>query len=128
MSTIYTERGKGSLLADFLTEHAQVLSIALFFAACLLFFSMTTTTFLTLPNILNVIRQAAPILIVATAMTLVIITAGIDLSVGSLVALVNAVAAIAIAAQYPWPLVVLAMLLMGGLIGCLLYTSPSPRD
>ena len=117
MSTIYTERGKGSLLADFLTEHAQVLSIALFFAACLLFFSMTTTTFLTLPNILNVIRQAAPILIVATAMTLVIITAGIDLSVGSLVALVNAVAAITIAAQYPWPLVVLAMLLMGGLIG-----------
>jgi len=117
MSTVYTERGTGSVLADFLSEHAQVLSIALFFTACVIFFSMTTTTFLTLPNILNVIRQAAPILVVATAMTLVIITAGIDLSVGSLVALVNAVAAITIAAGLPWPLMVLAMLLVGGTIG-----------
>jgi len=117
MSTVYTERGKGSALADFLSEHAQVLSIALFFMACVIFFSMTTTTFLTIPNLLNVIRQAAPILVVATAMTLVIITAGIDLSVGSLVALVNAVAAIALAAGLPWPLVVVAMLLLGGSIG-----------
>ncbi|MFK7856359.1 MAG: ABC transporter permease, partial [Granulosicoccus sp.] len=117
MSAIYTERGKGSLISDFLSEHAQVLSIALFFVACILFFSMTTTTFLTIPNLLNVIRQAAPILVVATAMTFVIITAGIDLSVGSLVALVNAVAAIAIAAGFPWPLVVVGMLLFGGMIG-----------
>lgn len=117
MSTVYTERGKGSAISDFLSEHAQVLSIALFFVACIIFFSMTTTTFLTIPNVLNVIRQAAPILVVATAMTFVIITAGIDLSVGSLVALVNAVAAIAIAAGFPWPLVVVGMLLFGGIIG-----------
>lgn len=117
MNVVYTERGKGSAVSDFLSEHAQVLSIAGFFAACLVFFSITTTTFLTIPNILNVVRQAAPILVVATAMTLVIITAGIDLSVGSLVALVNAVAAIAIAAGFPWPLVVVAMLVMGGAIG-----------
>lgn len=117
MSAIYTEREEGSAIVDFLGEHAQVLSITVFFLACLVFFSSTTTTFLTIPNILNVIRQAAPILVVATAMTLVIITAGIDLSVGSLVALVNAVAAIAIAAGFPWPLVIAAMLLMGGLIG-----------
>ncbi|MFK8084182.1 MAG: ABC transporter permease [Granulosicoccus sp.] len=117
MNTTYTEREQGSAIADFLAEHAQVLSIAVFFFCCVVFFSMMTTTFLTLPNLLNVIRQAAPILVVATAMTLVIITAGIDLSVGSLVALVNAVAAIAIAAGYPWPLVVVAMLLLGGLIG-----------
>lgn len=117
MSSVYTERGKGSALADFFSEHAQVLSIALFFLACVIFFSINTTTFLTIPNILNVIRQAAPILVVATAMTLVIITAGIDLSVGSLVALVNAIAAIAIAAGYPWPLVVVGMLVFGGTIG-----------
>ncbi len=117
MSTVYTERNKAASFADFFSEHAQVLSIALFFMACIIFFSMTTTTFLTIPNILNVIRQAAPILVVATAMTLVIITAGIDLSVGSLVALINAVAAIAIAAGFPWPLVVVGMLLLGGTIG-----------
>ena len=116
-TVVYTEREKGSALADWLAEHAQVLSIALFFAGCVVFFSATTSTFLTTPNLLNVVRQAAPILIVATAMTLVIITAGIDLSVGSLVALINALAAIAIAANFPWPLVVVAMLMLGGTIG-----------
>jgi simple sugar transport system permease protein len=117
--TAYTERAKGSALADFVAEHAQVLSIALFFLACLIFFGLMTPTFLTTGNILNVIRQAAPILIVAVAMTLVITTAGIDLSVGSLVALVNAVAAILMAQGMDWPLAVVLMLAMGGLIGAM---------
>jgi simple sugar transport system permease protein len=113
----YTEREKGSALADLIAEHAQVLSIALFFLACLIFFGSMTSTFLTTGNLLNVIRQAAPILIVAVAMTLVITTAGIDLSVGSLVALVNAVAAILMAQGMDWPLAVILMLVMGSLIG-----------
>ncbi|NNH30363.1 ABC transporter permease, partial [Rhizobium sp. SEMIA 4085] len=92
--TVYTERAKGSPLADFFAEHAQVLSIAFFFLACVAFFAVTTDTFMTVGNLLNVVRQAAPILIVAVAMTLVIVTGGIDLSVGSQVALVNAVAAV----------------------------------
>lgn len=117
--TTYTERAQGSAAADFLAEHAQVLSIAIFFFACLVFFGATTDTFMTLGNILNVIRQAAPILIVAVAMTFVIITGGIDLSVGSQVALVNAVAAIALAMGYPWPLVVIVMLVFGALVGFL---------
>ena len=117
--TAYTERETGSALADFVAEHAQVLSIALFFAACLVFFGLMTPTFLTPGNILNVIRQAAPILIVAVAMTLVITTAGIDLSVGSTVALVNAVAAILMAQGMDWPWAVILMLAMGGLIGAI---------
>ncbi|AFL51027.1 simple sugar transport system permease protein [Sinorhizobium fredii] len=115
--TTYTERAKGSLAADFFAEHAQVLSIAFFFFACVVFFTATTDTFMTLGNILNVIRQAAPILIVAVAMTFVIVTGGIDLSVGSQVALVNAVAAIILAMGYPWPLVVFVMLAFGALLG-----------
>lgn len=94
-----------------------MLSITFFFLACVLFFAFTTDTFMTLGNILNVIRQAAPILIVAVAMTFVIITGGIDLSVGSQVALVNAVAAIVLAMGYPWPVVVIAMLTFGAFIG-----------
>ncbi|WP_208247024.1 ABC transporter permease (plasmid) [Rhizobium sp. T1470] len=113
----YTERATGSPVADFLSEHAQVLSITVFFLACLVFFSATTDTFLTLGNILNVVRQAAPILVVAVAMTLVIITGGIDLSVGSQVALVNAVAAIIMAMGYPWPTVVIGMIAFGALMG-----------
>jgi simple sugar transport system permease protein len=113
----YSERSAGAPLADFVAEHAQVLSIALFFAACMILFSVLSPTFLTVGNILNIVRQAAPVLIVAVAMTLVITTAGIDLSVGSTVALVNAVAAIALAAGIGWPVVVILMLVMGGMIG-----------
>lgn len=117
MSQTYTERGQGSVLADFLTENAQVLSIAFFFAVCVIFFSLSTEVFLSTGNLLNILRQAAPILIVAVAMTFVIITAGIDLSVGSQVALINASAAIILSFGVPWPLVVLCMLLLGAFVG-----------
>lgn len=117
--TVYTERAKGSPVADFIAENAQVLSITAFFIACMLLFAVSTDTFLTAGNLLNVVRQAAPILIVSVAMTLVIITGGIDLSVGSMVALINAVGAILMAAGYPWPLVLVAMLMLGAVLGLL---------
>lgn len=115
--TTYTERQRGSGLADFVAEHAQVLSIALFFLLCMLFFGFMNPNFLMPGNLLNVLRQAAPILIVAVAMTLVIATSGIDLSVGSMVALINATAAIIMAAGVVWPMAVVLMLLMGAVIG-----------
>lgn len=117
MTEAYTERARGSHLTDVLAENAQLLSIAAFFVVCVAFFAIGTDTFLTAGNILNVLRQAAPVLIVAVAMTLVIITGGIDLSVGSQVALVNAVAAIIMANGVPsWAAVVL-MLALGALVG-----------
>ena len=77
-----------------------------------------TDAFLSATNLLNILRQAAPILVVAVAMTFVIITAGIDLSVGSQVALINAVAAIILSGGWlPWPLVVVGMLGLGAFIG-----------
>ena len=94
--TTYSVRPQGSRSADFLVAHAQVLSIAAFFIACCAYFSVTTDAFLTTGNLLNLLRQAAPMLIVAVAMTFVITTGGIDLSVGSTVALVNALAAISL--------------------------------
>ena len=118
MSVRYTERGSGSALADFLAEHAQVLSITGFFLLCVVFFSASADAFLTSTNLFNILRQAAPILVVAVAMTYVIITAGIDLSVGSQVALINALAAIILSGGWlPWPFVVFGMLSLGALIG-----------
>lgn len=117
--TVYTERAQGSQLADFLGENAQLLSIAAFFLLCMAFFTLGADTFLTAGNILNVLRQAAPVLVVAVAMTFVIITGGIDLSVGSQVALVNALAAILMAAGVPSFGAVVLMLLLGALMGFL---------
>jgi ribose transport system permease protein len=102
---------------DVLVAHAPVLSIAVFFVVVCLFFAVATDAFLTQVNLLNLVRQSAPMLIVAVAMTLVITTGGIDLSVGSTVALVNALAAIALQAGVPWPAVVVLMLVLGGAVG-----------
>jgi simple sugar transport system permease protein len=101
----------------FVTANAQVLSIGGFLLAMFILFSATTDAFLTTGNLLNVLRQTAPLIIVAVAMTLVITTGGIDLSVGSTVALTNALAAIALGAGLPWPLVVAGLIILGGIIG-----------
>ncbi len=53
-------------------------------------------TFLNTDNLLNVAGQMAEIAIIAIGMTMVIITGGIDLSVGSLIALSSVVAALLI--------------------------------
>ena len=50
-------------------------------------------------------------------MTLVITTGGIDLSVGSVVALVNSTAAVLLKNGFDWPIVVILMLIFGALIG-----------
>jgi simple sugar transport system permease protein len=98
-------------------DNGGVLSIAAFFVVMTVTFSLITDTFLTQVNLLNILRQSAPLMIVAVAMTFVITTAGIDLSVGSILALVNALAAISLQAGLYWPLVVALMLGVGILIG-----------
>ncbi|AEJ18296.1 ABC transporter permease subunit [Gracilinema caldarium] len=49
-------------------------------------FSLTTTTFLSTNNLVNILRQASINIVLAVGMTLVILTGGIDLSVGSILA------------------------------------------
>ena len=108
---------QGSRRADLFASNAQLLSIAGFFLIMVVIFSIASPVFLSTGNILNLIRQTAPILIVATAMTFVITTGGIDLSVGSVVALINASAAILLQAGVPWPLAVIGLILLGAAIG-----------
>lgn len=57
-----------------------------------IFLGILSDRFLTLPNLINITRQVSINAIIASGMTLVIITGGIDLSVGSLVALSGCVA------------------------------------
>lgn len=56
-------------------------------------FPITSETFLTQHNIFNIFRQNASNLFLATGMTMVILLGGIDLSVGSVIALSGCVAA-----------------------------------
>lgn len=59
----------------------------------ILFFTVATDTFLTSKNILNICRQISMIGICSVGMTMVLLTGGIDISVGSIIALVGVVAA-----------------------------------
>jgi ribose/xylose/arabinose/galactoside ABC-type transport system permease subunit len=81
--------------------------------------------FLTVSNLLNVAQQTAINAIIAVGMTFVIISAGIDLSVGSILAFSGVVLAGALKAGLPLPLAILAGPAVGlgcGLISGLLIT------
>lgn len=61
--------------------------ILLIFLLTVVFLSIAAPNFMTVDNLVNVVRQSSIIGIIALGMTFVMITAGIDLSVGSVVAL-----------------------------------------
>lgn len=109
-----------SFFRRLMLEHAGVVSIAAFFLLCVVVFSLSTDHFMTSGNLLNVLRQNAPLLIVASIMTLVITTGGIDLSVGSTLALTGALSAVALSHwEVHWAVVVVAALALGALIGAI---------
>lgn len=74
-------------------------------------------TFLSVSNILTILRQASIIGVISIGMTLVIIAGGIDLSVGSVMGLASVVASLAaiqdLAANLHWTVMVLIALAVG---------------
>ena len=80
-------------------------------------FAFLSPVFLTVPNLINIMQQSAINAIVALGMTLVIISAGIDLSVGPVAALAAVICASLMVAGVPVPLAVLGALLCGALYG-----------
>ncbi|GAB4522441.1 MAG: ABC transporter permease [Anaerolineae bacterium] len=81
------------------------------------FLSIRTDTFLTSRNLFNVLRAFSWIAISAFGEIMVIITAGIDLSVGSTMALAGLVSAIALTAGWPVAAGIAAGLLTGIVVG-----------
>ena len=63
--------------------------------------SILSPYFLTWSNLINVVRHAAPLFLLSAGMTLVVLTAGIDLSVGSVLGLSACLAASLITGGYP---------------------------
>ena len=64
--------------------------------------SLLEPSFGTSDNVANITRNFAPFGIMALGMTIVIITGGIDLSVGSVMGLVAIVAGLFLTREYPW--------------------------
>ena len=66
----------------FRIRHVLRYGTFIIFGALILFFSLSSKSFLTLSNALLILQQAAPLGIVAIGMTFVLIVAGIDISIG----------------------------------------------
>ncbi|WP_062433694.1 multiple monosaccharide ABC transporter permease [Herbidospora daliensis] len=89
------------------------------FALIVVLFTILTEGALLQPqNISNIIVQNSYILILSIGMILIIIAGHIDLSVGSVVAVTGAIAAV-LMVDYgiPWPVALVLTLIAGGLIG-----------
>ncbi len=82
-----------------------------------LLLGLATNAFWTPNNISNLLRQGAMTAILAVGQTFVIITAGIDLSVGAVVGFTSVIVAWLLAAGVPLWLAIIATLAIGVLIG-----------
>lgn len=88
------------------------------FVVVLIYFGFVAPSFLTLDNLTNVVRQSSIVGFVALGMTFVMITAGIDLSVGSVVGLSAVMSALAAATDgVPALLAVAVGLAVGAVVG-----------
>ncbi len=89
-------------ISKILTGAGQTSSLAVVLILLFIFFSAATDSFLTIPNLINVIRQVSFTGIAAVGATMVLLIGGIDLSVGSVTALTGVIAAkVIIEAGYP---------------------------
>ena len=84
--------------------------------------SIISPRFLSLSNILNVLRQTSINSVIAAGMTFVILTGGIDLSVGSVLAFSGAVAAALVGANQNIVVALLVPLVVGTAIGLITGT------
>ncbi|MDE1991251.1 MAG: ABC transporter permease [Rhizobiaceae bacterium] len=98
-----------------ISRYGIVISFVLLFVVL----SIASPNFLSANNLLNVLRQVSINGVLAVGMTFVILTAGIDLSIGSVLALAGAVAASLVTGTDPFnPLIaVLAGILVGAVCG-----------
>src|SRR5256885_4044043 len=94
-------------------ESGGILVLLIFIAALIL----TTNEFLTLTNLDNLIRQVAVFAILSVGQLFVILTAGIDLSVGSVLGLSGGVTALLLTGGTSIPVAILAGLGVGLAVG-----------
>jgi ribose transport system permease protein len=84
-----------------------------------IFFSITANNFFTLRSVLSLALQTSTITLMGIGVTFAIITGGIDLSIGSVVALAGTVAVMVAIAGVPIWLSMIVGLLVGGVCGLL---------
>ncbi|BCI77459.1 ribose ABC transporter permease [Vibrio cholerae] len=115
MTNTTSDNRKKLLSKEWLIEQKSL--FALLFLVVVV--SFLNPNFFTVDNLLNILRQTSVNAIIAVGMTLVILTAGIDLSVGSVLALCGAFAATLVAMEVPVLVAVPTALLAGAALGAI---------
>ena len=108
-----------------INEFVKKYSTVILLLAVVAFFSIMTDSFLATRNMINILRQVAVLSILSAGMTFVIISGGMDLTVGSMLGLTGVVCAKFIVELQIHPVIsiiltVLLMTLFGTLTGLLI--------
>ena len=113
-----TEERGGTALRERLSEVVSQLAAAGALFVVFVFLSFASPVFLSADNLFNIGSQTAVVAVIAIGVTLVIITAGIDLSVGSVSALSGVLGVMMMAqAGLPVPVAILGGTLVGATCG-----------
>jgi ribose transport system permease protein len=96
---------------------ARAIAAAVAIAVVVLLVGQFVPYFATTTNLSKVLLEAAILSVAAFGMTLVLLTGGIDLSVGGVMSLVGVVEVSLVSSGIPWPLAVVAGLAVGLLLG-----------
>ena len=107
----------GKINKNNLQEFLKKTAILWVMIALIIVMSLISPTFLTSTNLINVVKQASITTIIGVGMTFVLVTGGIDLSVGSIMAFAGTLAASMAVADKNLPIIV--SILTGMAIGTL---------
>ena len=115
MSSQVKQQPKNIDLKEFLIKYKSLVGLLVLITIV----TILSPSFLSKKNIFNILRQTSVNGIIATGMTFVILTGGIDLSVGSILAISGAVCASLLASGQNIIIAVLAALIIGAMVGFL---------
>jgi ribose/xylose/arabinose/galactoside ABC-type transport system permease subunit len=111
-----SEGGAPAATAE-LTRRLTANALPIAIVAIVIFFALAQPAFLKPENLIGIVRQVALIGIMATCTTFVIMTGGVDLSVGPVLAMAGLFSFFCLDAGYPLPIVILAGLAAGVAVG-----------
>ena len=115
MSSQVKQQPKNIDLKEFLIKYKSLVGLLVLITIV----TILSPSFLSTKSIFNILRQTSVNGIIATGMTFVILTGGIDLSVGSILAISGAVCASLLASGQNIIIAVLAALIIGAMVGFL---------
>src|ERR1700709_1932821 len=99
--------------------HTREIAIGVTNILLLLLLAATTHGFFTLANLSDLFLANMPVMLIALGMTLIIVTAQIDISVGSVFALCSVLAGVAARSGAPWPVFLLLACVAGAACGAI---------